>query len=819
MNDLRFAVRIAVKDGRFAAVVIGLLAIGIGLNVTFFSIFDATLLRPLPVQNPNTLVRMVQRFPKIGSMDSLPSAYYEDLAKYARTLSAVFGEAHIEAIATGLGPPETVRVYLPTPQYFEALHVRALYGRTLQASDANASESPPAVLSYAFWRRKFGDESTVLGKSIYLNNHPFVIVGVLPREFNGLSADNGPDVRVPFRALPSLWNSAPGRPMQYVEFELAGRLKPGVMRDQAQSECLALWRSNVDVFYPNQPQQARFERQIGMALDPLDHGVSLVGNRYESTLKLLLASGAILWLIVCVTVGGLLLARGATRRQEFAVRLALGATAGRLARLLFVENLLTAALGLVGGLAIAYSLPKVLIHMLPPIRDFAGRRISLSLDLSLHRSILLFSFATAAVTVLLIGVAPAVAALRVSTTSILRESRSSARLFGRHLVVACQVGLCTTVLVVTGLLARTIAKLSAVDPGFDQDHIVTFRVDPSLSGYTSSRANAFIHETAARIAGLPGVNGVGLSMVGVMRGRGISMTMARTGSRAAAADHLNVSVNYVSTGYFRSMGLATIAGPEDLANERLQPRPRKVVVNRLFAKHFFDKRSPLGETVGSSEQGQIATAEYVISAVVSDSKYRSLRESIAPTVYILTDEFSSANVTVRARYQPTGIINAVRRTVGDMDPAMPVLEISTLKTAVNASTAGERIAAVLATGFSGVAALLTGLGIFGIVTYAVQQRRPELGLRMALGAGPWTIVILLVRQACLSILPGIALGVTAAAFLSPVMRTMMYEVSCWDWLSFGAAVSFVLLVSVVSLAAPLRSAIRTQPAEALRQWE
>ncbi len=477
LRDLHFGFRLLRKNPAFTLIVVGLLAFGIGVNTAFFSVLDATLLRPLPVRDPESLVRIVQKFPKVGSMNSLPRAYYDTLHEHSTMLPAVFGEAIVDTTLSGMGPAESVRVYLPTPEYFEGLGTHALHGRTLTTSDAVNQAGPiPAVLSYRFWKQRFDGNVNAIGRTLVLHQNVFVIVGVLPREFNGLSADTAPDVRVPLRALPLLWDPSSSRPMAYVEFELAGRLKPGVTRQQAQAECLALWLANVTDYYPHYPEQARFTSRIGVALDPLKHGVSRVGERYGDTMKLLMVCGGLLLLTVCATLGGLLFARSAVRRYEIGVRLAIGATPGQIMRQMITESLLLTIAGGIGGLVIAYLLPSVLASYIPPVRDVTGTRMALSIDLGLNYRVLAFSFILSAATALLFALAPAIITSRVPIDSVLRDTRASARVLGRQVVVIFQIALCTVALVLAGLLIRTIERLSRVDTGFDQDHVVTLSV-------------------------------------------------------------------------------------------------------------------------------------------------------------------------------------------------------------------------------------------------------------------------------------------------------------------------------------------------------
>ena len=603
MSDLRFALRMLAKSPGFTLVVVGLLAAGIGTTTLIFSAFDTVLLRPLPVRHPEESVRMVQKLPKVPTTNSLPAAYYQTLRNYSTTLSAVFGEAQLDVAMSEPGPSEAIQVYLPTPEYFDVLGVHALYGRTLVTDDAKDEPgTPPAVLSYGFWRRRFGGDPHVIGTSLVLRGNRFVIVGVLPREFNRISADTAPDVRVPLRTLPLLWILPAGLRMDRVQFELAGRLKPGISRAQAETECQALWRSAVGTYYP-EPEQADFEFKSGMALDPIQHGFSLLGDRYGTTLKFLSICVGLLLLMICANLAGLLLARGATRREEMGLRLAIGATRARLVRQMLTESLLLMALGALGGVLVAIFLAPVLTRALPPIRDLGTRRLPISLDLALNHRVLFFSLTSSALTAMLFGLGPAIAASRTSLDSVLRGIHATRLWRGRKVLVAFQVAVCTLLLVISGLLAETLEHLDDVNPGFDRDHVVTFTADPSLSGSTTEQVSARLQALLDRVGQLPGVVSAGLSLRGVMRAYGIGMTVGPAGQPISPTDFLNTSANVVSPGYFETMGMRIIAGRNFRSDEDATSKPVKTVVNQAFVDRFFPNIDPVGRLFGKNSPG------------------------------------------------------------------------------------------------------------------------------------------------------------------------------------------------------------------------
>jgi predicted permease len=820
MSDLRFAVRMLAKSPGFTLVAVALLAVGIGANALIFGAFDAVLWRPLPVRHAEELVRMVQRVPRIGTTSTFHYSFYQALREHSTTLS-VFGEAPIDVAMNQPAPAEQVRVHMTTPEFFEALGVPALLGRTLTEDDAKAdSRAPPAVLSYGFWRRRFNADPEAVGRTIVLHGHPFVVVGVMPREFNGISVDTAPEVRVPLHTFQGLWAwPEPPFNIEEAQLDLGGRLKSGFTRAQAQAETLMIWRAAIEPYSTGQlvGRGPVDQLRTGMELDPLERGISILRERYAGALKLLLTSVGLLLLMVCANVSGLLLTRAAGRREEIAVRLALGATRGRLVRQMLTESFLLTGLGAAGGVLLAHVLTGSVARALPPLRDIATRRLALSVDFGLHWRVLLFALAISALTALLTGVALALTASRASVDSALRGARSSGGWRGRQAVVVFQIALCMLLLTGAGLLVRTFEQLRSLDAGFDRDHVVTFTADPSLSGYTASRQQALLSALTGRVREIPGVVTVALASRGVMRGRGIAMTVAPVGQRPSTADFLNTNLNVVSPEYFSTMGMRLMAGRDFTGADDPEAKPRKVVVNQAFVRRFFPNAEPLGQRFGAGPPQRVVDPMFEIIGVVSDAKYRSMREPMMPTVYHGSYEFGSFVLHVRTRGRPESIVQSVRQALAALDPAVPFVEISTLAEEVDASTAGERLTAVLASIFGTIAALLTAVGLYGLLAYVVTQRRREIGIRMALGARTADIGVLVGRQAVAMVAGGLALGLGASAAAAQWMRSLLYGVAPSDPTSLAAAAVFVALVAAVAIAIPVARATHIEPAAALRQ--
>jgi len=523
--------------------------------------------------------------------------------------------------------------------------------------------------------------------------------------------------------------------------------------------------------------------------------------------------------MICANLAGLLLARGATRREEMGLRLAIGATRARLVRQMLTESFLLMALGALGGVLVAIFLAPVLTRALPPIRDLGTRRLPISLDLALNHRVLFFSLTSSALTAMLFGLGPAIAASRTSLDSVLRGIHATRLWRGRKVLVAFQVAVCTLLLVISGLLAETLEHLYDVNPGFDRDHLVTFTANPSLSGSTTEQVSARLQALLDRVGQLPGVVSAGLSLRGVMRAYGIGMTVGPAGQPISPTDFLNTSANVVSPGYFETMGMRIIAGRNFRSDEDATSKPVKTVVNQAFVDRFFPNIDPVGRLFGKNSPGEVAGASYVILGVVTNAKYRSLREPMRPIVYTSagTNFPFGFVLNVRTRGNPESMIQPVRQALSAIDPALPLLEVDTVSEEVKQSMAGERLAASLATIFGVLAAFLAAVGIYGLLAYLITLREREVGIRVALGARRLDIGLLIGKQALAMIVGGLVLGLGAAAVVAPWTSSILYGVAPWSSRSFFGATALVLAVAVFGTAIPFVRATRIEPAAALRQ--
>jgi predicted permease len=801
MHDLRYGMRTLMRTPASTGLIVALLGLGLGASATIFSLFDAVLLRPLPVPHPEQLVLMVQHLPKIPARSNFAYAYYQALRDHATTLQYVFGEADdVNHLRMSEPASEEISVNAVTPEFFKALGAKPYWGRTLTADDDGA------VLSYQFWRGHFSDDPKALaGKTLLVNGHRLPVVGVMPRDFNGFSADTSPDIRVALKACPILLHCKP----ETIYMQLAGRLKPGVTRAAAEAECLAIWNATMRDYYVNVERRspalmAAFVKR-GMNLEPLARGTSVLRDRAGDVLKLLMAGITLLVFIIGLNVAGLLLARAAARQQEMAVKLAMGASPFRLARQMAVESLLLAVISSVVAVCVALLFTPIALRLIPPVRSLYTAVVPLSIDADMNGRVLLFLVLMTMLTALIFTISPALAITRISIDSVLRTVRSSSGLRGRQLLIGTQIALCTFLLVCAGELARSFQNLASTPSGFAGDSVATFTCD--LSGYKN--APAFVRKLKDRIMQLPGVVSVATASIGVMREHGQFADAVPAGQRVTRADFMATNVNQVSAEYFSTMGMRIVAGRDFTASDT----PKQAVVNEAFVRRYFANVNPLGQHIGTAAEGMIAEPENEIIGVVSDTKYRSLKDPIRPMFFTPQTDFESSSfvLNVRTSRPPEEMIAPVRQ-VSDL----PFLEVNTLAREVAETTAPERTSALLASLLGVVAALIAGVGTYGLLAYSVRQRRREIGIRMAIGAQPADVVKLIARQTLGMTAGGIAAGLAAAVGGGPILRSLLFGMTGGDLASFAGAGVFVGVVAILAAVGPVIYATRIRPAVTLR---
>ena len=806
----------------FSVAVVLLLGLGAGVAIVMLSFAEAVLFRPLPVPRPDELVRVVQQLPRVGTISSVPEAYYENLRARAGAFAFVFGETgefdHF-AITFPL-PAERVSLRGVTPDFFKALGVQPREGRLFDDSDSTPSSGyAPALVSSRLWERRFAGTQGLpaSARDITLNGQHFTIVGIMPEEFKGLTTDTTPDIWIPLSAFKSLVKSV-DRPLQ---FQLAARLKPGLSLKQGEVECQTVWQSTMPDYYRNVEQvpEQDIAELVGriVRLESLGQGVSAVRNNFKTVLETILAASMFLLLAVCLTVGGLFTIRAVSRRLEFAVRYSLGASRLGLLRQLWIEGLLLAAAGGALGVAVAVMSLPLTQRLLPALRDRSGALLSLTLAVTVDRPVVLIAGGG----VLLASVVfLALAATGVSRANLdlgLHSVRTTAGIKMRSIIVILQVAVCTLLLLMAGVFVRTLMQLRDVHAGFDKDHVATFTGDHSLK--PGNLDVPFLPLLLERVRALPGVTSASIASVAVMRGRGVAWTVAPAGETITPAHLLATMGNTVSPDYVETMGMRVVQGRSFTVSDRDALQPDSVVptlVNQAFAARFFPKGNPLGQHFGPPANG-VGSSRYVIVGVVSDAKYRSLREPVPLTFFTLGSPSGTFVLNVRTSSPPRTILEPVQKALASIDPSLSFREVHTLDAEVNASMANERLMAVVVSTFAICAAVAAVAGIYGLMAYLAALRRREIAIRMALGATSTNIVQLMTRETLVVVLVGIVIGLAASRALASVLQPMLFNTSAASPVTALVTAAVVLVAALVATAGPIGRVASLAPAQVLRE--
>ena len=809
-----------------------LLAWGIGSGTALLSLVDAVSFRSLEVRHPEELVRVVQHNPALRTWTSFPQTFFEALQTRNEAFSAIAGESELQAVLSEPAPAQQIHVSFVTAQFFSLLGVPALYGRVLTPSDdRDASGSAPAVLSYSFWNTRFHRDPRIIGQTIVFDNHPFMIVGVMPRSFHGFSADTTSDVFAPSHTFGLVFTKN-GRTSPYW-LSIMARLKPGVTRSAAEAATLAIWQQAITRYWtgrlPADGQSARDglaeDLRLGVQLESEKRGNSVLRDRYGAGWVLLGASAIVLEILLCANLATIVLSRNAANTNDIAVRLALGASRGQVLRLLLCESALLAAMGTAAGILVGYLLIPLLVHVLPPIRDFGTDLLTTAIDVGRDARPLVIGLMLGIGSFLGFGCAPAWIASRTPVREGLESGRTSRKLGAQRRLLLLQVALCTLLLACASLLARSLVHLRGANPGFVSERLVSFTFNPGLRGYSGDQASRLHERLMAQVQALPGVASVAAARFPVMRGTGIKTVFAPQGVTIPPNAPLNVTLDSVSDNFFATMGIKIIEGRNLPQNQEHAPvkeehGPGKVayvVVNQALARLFFPGASPLGRRFGPAGYQDA----YEVVGVVSDAKFRSLREAPPPTVYEDAAHLAQMSrvLYVRTKLPAETLIEPVLKIFAALDPTLPVTDVATMEEELDATTAGERFNARIASAFALFAAILAGLGIYGLMALVVTQRRRELAIHLAVGAPRSRVVALVSRQFLFAVAGGIAAGLSAAWFLAPLLRSMLYNIAPNDPVSLLTPLCAVALIALLGSLGPLLRTLSIEPATALRQVE
>lgn len=806
-RDLRYAARSLWKSPMFTAVAIASLALGIGVNTAVFNLVSAVLLRPLPVPNPEQLVSMYTLDRKSPGFLSCSYPNYKDYRDHNRVFSGLLLFSSLPVNLTGKGEPEELPAQIVSGNYFDVLGVKPILGRAfVPQEDQVPGAQAVVVISYAFWTNRFAASRQAIGSAVNLNNHPYTIVGVAPKDFHGTNALVNPDFWLPMMMYQQVFPMADWFDRRRaLLFSPIGRLKRGVSRQQAEANMKAL-AAQLEQAYAKD-NQGRTVVLIPLAqalINPNARGAYILGG------GLALGASGLVLLIACANVGNLLLVRAAGRRKEMALRLALGVSRGRLIAQFLTESTLLSIIGSVVALALARWARDLLFTARPPwmLSGDAGP--------SLDSRVLAFTLLLAVLSGAVFGLAPALRVTRTDLATELRERRSpwtsgGHRVSLRSVLVMGQVALSVVALTGAGLLMRSLHFAQGISPGFDAAHLSTLSLDSKARGFSEAAGHEFHRQVLERVRGLPGVEAAslaGIAPFGIARARSISVE-----GQDAAGPGILALIDSVEPGYFQTVRIPVLRG-RTFTDEDAPGAPRVSVVNETMARRFWSGKNPIGARLRLF--GESSPVEIV--GVVRDSTYMTMGEPPRLMVYLCLRQNYSPTVTlcVRTSGDPQAILGPARREIQKLDPGILVSDLQTMPQIIHESLWAPRLGAILFAAFGALAGLLTVVGIYGVISYSVGQRTREMGIRIALGAQAGNVLRKVLAEGMILVVWGIVLGLCATVTISGVFSTMLFGVSSRDPLTLAVVILVLLATAWAACYVPALRATRVDPMMALR---
>ncbi|MEP7010712.1 MAG: ABC transporter permease [Acidobacteriota bacterium] len=804
LRDFRLAARGLARSPGFTAVAVLCLALGVGAATAIFSFADTLILRAAPFPNADRVVAIYGQFVRDG-IDRSPLSGYEylDLVEQAKSLGKSAAIIPLTLNLTGEGEPARIYCGRVSANLFDLLEVPPEIGRTFAQSEDVLGQNQVAILSWSLWQRRFERDEKVLGKKILLDDKPYEVVGVMPKSFRALSANQ--DLWVPIAmnlsALP---------PRNARGLVIVSRLAPGASIEKLPSELEVISQRFVREHPESYPPDGGF-RLISMPIR-----AELIG-RFQAMVLFVSVAATLVLLIACANLASLLLARALAREREMALRAALGAGRGAIVRQLLVESTLLSLLGGAVGVLLASWALKALLATIPeqvfPVIarvEFSGRA-------------LLFGLAAAVLTGLLFGLAPAVRAFRVDVVERLKEGSKGSgggdRQPLRAGLVIAQVGLALAVLTASALLDRSLARLDKIDPGFRSEGALTVPLFlPKRIAAEPAQSAAWFGALEERLRGLPGATSAGLVTQLPLVGDNNVAVLRAVGGDAGAAP-FPAGSRGASSGYFAALGIPLVQGRLFTPAEE-KPRSRVALVDEKLAQALWPGESPLGKSFYEEEQGPGAPVEVI--GVVRPVRHMSLGEEPEPAFYrpFAATGSALAFVVVRTSGDPAGLSSALRQAVKELDPQVPVEDIETMSQRVSNSLVRSRLASTLSRFFGGAALMLTLIGVYGLLAFAVATRRRELGIRMALGESHGGIVGLVAKRSMFLVGVGLLVGIGLAALFARLaadkLSSLMYGQSAFDLGSIAIAAGLLIAAGLVATLVPAYRATRTSPVTALR---
>ena len=794
-QDLRYGLRILVRNRSFSAVIIFTLALGIASTTAIFTVVNGVLLRSLPYDDVERLVWVWGKWPG-GDQGSISAPDFEDYRARSQSFEhlAAFVNVLIPFNLTEGDEPERIDGYYITANFFQALGAKPILGRSFNVQEEQAGHDRVAILSHGLWQRRFGSSPGVIGQNIKINGENYIVVGVMPA---GVNMPKSAELWAP---LPFY---LPEMKLRYAhQLRPIGRVKQGVTLQQAQAE-LNLIAAQLEQTYPD--TNSGWTTRLAPLREQILGDVS-------KPLMVLLGATVFVLLIACVNVANLLLARAAARRREMALRTALGAGRRRLARQLFTESILLAVIAGVVGIGLAFLAVKGLVLMAPP----GTPRIE---EVGLDGRVLVIMLLVSVVTGVLFGLAPAIHASRREVNETLKEGGGSRNgtTYSRRLVnmlVTAEVALALVLLIGSGLMIKSFLRLQSVNPGFDQKNVLTMSIALPASKYADPVSRAtFFQQAMERVENLPGVEAVGsisdLPMTGESKD-----TYFTIAGRALADPNQKPVANFRAIGhnYFRAMQIPLLKGRYFSDQDALGEAP-VVIINEALAKSYFPGEDPLGKQM-IIDVGEPLPAQIV--GVVGNVRHFLLEVAPLHEMYLPFNIFPETNLVVRTKVDPLSLTGAVRNEIRTLDKDQPVSQVRTMDQLVANSVAESRFRTVLLSVFAGLALVLAIVGIYGVISYSVSQRTQEIGVRMALGAQRGDIIKLVMKHGLILTLLGVSGGVLVSFGLTQYISSLLFEVRAVDWITYLSATLLLAMVALFASFVPAQRAAGLHPTIALR---
>jgi predicted permease len=825
-HDVRFALRALKRSPGFTAVAVLSLALGIGASTAVLSLLYQVAMRALPVRDPGALVQLEGDPYNFGwtRRDSNATAYsyptYTALRDRNPVFSSLVARSSFAVTLTARGEATRIRAELVSGNFFDALGIPPAVGRMIAPADDTAGQGGVVVLGHAYWSEHFAADPLVLNQHMLLNGHPVTVIGVAPRGFRGVVSGRDPEVYAPIAMVSTVvpgWSPL-DQPDQHW-LALLGRRKPGIERVSTEAALQPLYRAILEDELPRYHDLTSEGRKRILAktitVKPGSQGVNVLRDQWETPLVVLGVMVLLLLLIACANIANLLIARATARARETAVRLAVGASAWQLARQLLVEGAVLSIAGGLAGLVLAQALTAGLLRLLPPnaVEGWISATVSAPLLLG---SLGLTTFAG-----LLFSAVPVLQAARPDLAGVIKAQAGGMSAAGSHArarqaLVAAQVTLSVLLLVGAGLFSRSLVNLMRSDPGFRPERLVTFSVDPSLSGYGQASRYAFFRNLEDRLRGLPGVRGVTRAMAAPFSGWGWGTGVLAPGTKNGGKQYVDCGENSLGPGYFSVLGVPLVAGRE--FNDRdTASSPKVAILNQSFARYLYEDANPIGRHI----QNGAHDTDAEIVGVVADSRYNDVKEKPPRFLYVPYeqggDDFTrQSTFFLRAQGSEAAIMATVRQLVKQVDPNVPIEGLATMEARISDSIYTERMIAVLATAFGLLATVLAAVGLYGVVAYSVTRRTREFGIRLVLGAVPGSVLRMVVREILWLVAIGAAAGLPLSYALARFAESQLYGVHAYDAGVLAGSAALIAAIAVAAGIAPAIRAMRIEPIQALR---